>query len=346
MSQQEFDQAIAELLTQFRRYRRLIVVVAIVIAVVAALQTTFYKVEADEQGVVLRFGEHVRLTSPGLHTKLPWPIESVQQVAVEKVQKLEFGFATSRPGRRTMYDRTSQDNKEVARMLTGDLNLAHVEWIVRYKINDAAKYLFALGGSRNQRVAVEDTIRDASETVMRRLVGDVSVDTVLTTGRDQIATDAKRELQQFMDSFDCGITIVTVKLQTVSPPELVKDAFDAVNRARQNKERVVNNSLGERNRKIPEARGRRDRVIAEAEGYTDRVVKTATGHADAFLSKLAEYKKAPEVTRLRLYLESMEEVLSGVNDIVIIDQSIRGILPLLNLDAGGSQLSGAKGGVR
>ncbi|MEE9294694.1 MAG: FtsH protease activity modulator HflK [Phycisphaerae bacterium] len=346
MAKQEFDQAIDELKFYFRRYRRLIVVIAIGVVVLVGLDTTFYKVEADEQGVVLRFGRLARLTEPGLHTKLPWPIETVQQVPVAKVQKLEFGFVTAQPGRRTMYERPTATSKDVARMLTGDLNLAHVEWIVRYKINDAAKYLFAIGGARSQRVAVEDTIRDASETVMRRLVGDVSVDTVLTTGRDQIATDGKRELQEFLNNFDCGVTVVAVKLQTVSPPDLVKDAFDAVNRARQNKERVVNNSLGERNRRIPEARGKRDRAIAEAEGYMDRVVKAGTGRANAFLSKLEEYKKAPEVTRLRLYLEAMEDVLSKVDDIIIIDQSVRGVLPLLDLDRTGALVKGAKGGGR
>jgi membrane protease subunit HflK len=164
------------------------------------------------------------------------------------------------------------------------------------------------------------------------LVGDVSVDEVLTFGRDAIASNAKRELQKMLDRFDCGINILALKLQSVSPPEPVKDAFDSVNRARQNKERVVNDALGERNRLIPEARGRRDRTIAEAEGYEALTVRAATGHAGAFLAKLEEYKKAPEVTRTRLYLEALENLLQRVDDLLIIDRSVSSPLPLLNLN--------------
>ncbi len=348
MSEPDFTQMMAELKYILQRYRRLIVVIGVVGVGSFLVGSTAYTIGPDEEGVVLRFGRHVDSTSPGLHWKLPWPVDSVLRVPVTRVQKLEFGFATPMPTRRTQFRATTASTNDVARMLTGDLNLAHVEWIVQYRILDAAKYLFKIGGPRrrDQRSNVEDTIRDASETVMRRLVGDVSVDDVLTTGRDQIATDGKRELQEYLDGFDCGVTIVAVKLQTVSPPEPVKDAFDAVNRARQNKEQVVNNARGERNRRIPEARGMRDRMIAEAEGYQDRVVRTATGMANAFSSKLAEYKKAPEVTRTRLYLEAMEDVLSEVDDIIIIDESVRGILPLLNLEGSRSVVQRPKGGGR
>ena len=343
---QEFDQAMFELKYALRRYRRLITVIIVVVVGLWFFEQTFYSVKADEEGVLLRFGAHVASTDPGLHMKFPWPVDRAIRVPIRRVKTLEFGFATLEAGRQTRYRSPSMADADMARMLTGDLNLAHVEWIVQYRISDAAKFLFKIGGARSQTEAVEDTIRDVAETAVRKLVGDVSVDEVLTIGRDRVATDAKLEIQKYLDGFDCGIQIVTVKLQTVSPPEPVKDAFDAVNRARQNKERVVNEARGERNRLIPEARGLRDRAIAEAEGYHQRVVKTARGRANAFLSKLAEYKKAPEVTRARLYLETMEEVLAEVRNVVIIDDSVGGVLPLLNLDETGSLPLAGKGGSR
>jgi membrane protease subunit HflK len=220
-------------------------------------------------------------------------------------------------------------------MLTGDLNLAHVEWIVQYRIKDSKDYLFQIGGHPDSKLAVEDTIRDVSESVMRKSVGDASVDEVITIGRDQIASDAKVEIQKMLNEYKAGIEIVTVKLQAATPPEEVKDAFDEVNRARQNKERVVNEAMGERNRMVPAARGQRDRIISEAEGYRERVVRETQGRANAFVAQLAEFEKAPEVTEARLYLTAMEEVLGQAESTTVIDESIRGLLPLLNLEAGG-----------
>jgi len=325
----------------FNRYRGLIVLGVLLVAVILVAGTIFYQVEADSEGVVLRLGRYVRTTPPGLHTKLPWPIETVDTVPVQRIESLEFGFATAQPGRRTQYARATAYQAEVARMLTGDLNLAHVEWIVQYRIKDAFSYLFKIGGSADSRVAVGDLIRDVSEAVMRKLVGDASIDEVITIGRDKIASDAKIEIQKMLDSYEAGIDIVTVKLQTAAPPAPVRDAFDAVNRARQNKERVVNEALGERNRKIPAARGQRDRMISEAEGYKERVVREMTGRANAFLSQLAEFEKAPEVTKVRLYLETMEEVLGRVGKLTVIDTKVQGVLPLLNLD--GQSLPGVRG---
>jgi membrane protease subunit HflK len=312
--------------------------------VLLVLNSVFYSVNTEEQGVLLRFGKHVKTTDPGLHAKLPWPVEEVINVPTQQVRGLEFGFGTLRAGQVTQYRAPSPEDKRVAEMLTGDLNLGHVEWIVQYRIADPYRFLFRLGGNRDPFQAVEDTIQDASETVMRRLVGDVSVDEVLTIGRDRIAGDAKALLQDMVDDFDCGVTIVTVKLQSVSPPEPVKDAFDSVNRARQNKERTVNEARGERNKLIPAARGQRDRAIAEAEGYRERVVRTATGRANAFLAQLEKYREAPEITRTRLYLEAMQDLLATVKHKTVIDESIGGVLPLLDLnDQSVTPLSG-KGG--
>jgi membrane protease subunit HflK len=195
--------------------------------------------------------------------------------------------------------------------------------------------------------AVPDTISDVSESVMRKLVGDSSIDYVLTIGREQLAKEAEKMIQEELDSFEAGIDIITVKLQTTSPPtETVQDAFQEVNRARQKKEQVVNEALGERNSKIPAARGAKDKTIAEAEGYQNRIILETTGKINAFLAQLTEYEKAPEVTRKRLYLEAMEEILSQAGGKTIIDESVRGVLPLLNLDQGPPLPSVETGGVR
>ena len=260
---------------------------------------------------------------------------------------MEFGFGTAQPGRVTRYAPKSADDLEVAEMLTGDLNLGHVEWIVQYRVKDSEQYLFKVGTaeaiSRSRlpsgsdfevNPAVPDTIRDVSESVMRKLVGDSSIDYVLTIGRDQIAKDAEILIQEELDGFETGVDVVTVKLQTTAPPTAaVQDAFQDVNRARQKKERLINEAQGERNFKIPAARGAKDKAISEAEGYQSRIVLETTGKINAFLAQLKEYEKAPAVTRQRLYLEAMEEILAKVGSKTIIDESVRGVLPLLNLDA-------------
>ena len=325
------------------RWGRITLALVLLLAVWTGV-SVFYTVEADSEGVVLRFGEYYKTTLPGLHAKLPWPIDTVMVVPVQQIQTLEFGFGTIAAGQVTRYAAQTQEHETMARMLTGDLNLAHVEWIVQYRIKDAQHYLFRIGGHSSNKVAVENTIRNAAEAVLRKLVGDRSVDEVITRGREEIASEAKREIQEMVDNFEAGVEVVTVKLQSATPPEAVKDAFDAVNRARQNKERVINEARGERNRVIPAARGQRDRMISEAEGYRERVVPEMTGRANAFLAQLAEYQKAPEVTRTRLYLEAMEETLAQVDSITVIDESVRGLLPMLNLDFVDTSAKGQKEG--
>lgn len=317
------------------------------VAIVTLVMTMFCRVDASEQGIVLRFGKHVRTIDPGLQMKMPWPIEQVYTVPVRRVQTLEFGFNTVAAGRNTSYAPRNKINDEVADMLTGDLNLAHVEWIVQYRIQDAFDSLFSVGGgddmywesvshkirSNDVNPALPDTIRDVSESVMRKLVGDRSVDSVLTIVREEIASQAKREIQQMLDKFGTGVEVITVKLQTTSPPEEVKQAFQDVNRAQQQMERAVNEAEGERNRQLPAAQGRRDQMISEAEGYKERITLETLGRINAFKAKLAEYEKAPEVTKKRLYLEAMQEVLGNVGNKTIIDDSVQGMLPILNLNS-------------
>lgn len=358
------DERVEEIVKWLRVGTPLILAGLVLLIVLFGSLTAFYRVDASDQGVVLRFGRHHRTTEPGLHMKWPWPIETVYDIPVRRVQVLEFGFATETPGRITTYTPDTEQEMDVAEMLTGDLNLAKVEWIVQYRVSDPAAYLFNMGSADGTPAeampvgvdyepnpAVPHTISNVSESVLRRLAGDVSVDSVLTLEREVIAVDAKRAIQEKLDEFEAGVEIVTVKLQSTSPPEEVKEAFQEVNRARQNKERLVNEAKGERNSKIPAARGKRDQMISEAEGYAERIKLETTGQVAAFEAQLTEYEKAPEVTRTRLYLEAMEEVLMQVDDKIILDESVEGLLPLLNLDAGTSQggrsASGnTRGGVR
>ena len=299
----------------------------VVIAVVWVLATSIYQVDADTEGVVLRFGRIVDTTGPGLHAKLPFGIDRVERVRVKRVQTLEIGFHTVRAGKRTIYERT-RDEERASAMLTGDINAALVEWIVQYRPNDPEAYLFRV-------VDVQETIEVASEAMMRRLVGDRSVDEVITTGREEVAQEMKAELQKLVDQYDCGVEIVTVKLQNVTPPEKVKEAFDGVNKARQEKDRVKNEAEGERNRLIPQARGDRERKVREAEGYAKKVVAEAKGRSAAFLAKWNAYKQAPEATHQRLYIEALETALAGSGRKVIVDDEMKGLLPLLNLDEKG-----------
>ncbi len=342
---------------EINRWIRRGLLVLLAIVVLSLVSSIFYRIDASDEGVVLRFGKIQETAMPGLHWKLPWPIDSVYKVPVQRIQILEFGFATEQPGRKTLYSPPTEAELGVAEMLTGDLNLGHVDWIVQYRVKDSGKYLFNIGGAKvgdaldlygetssEVNPAVPDTIRDISESVMRKLVGDSSIDYVLTIGRDQIAKDAERMIQEELDSFEAGVDIVTVKLQTTSPPTAaVKDAFQEVNRARQKKDRLINEAEGEKNSKIPAARGAKEKAITEAEGYQNRVVLETTGQINAFLAQLAEYEKAPEVTRKRLYLEAMEEILANAGSKIIIDDSVRGVVPLLNLDPGAATPSVLKG---
>ncbi len=343
MANQEFEEFQYAVRQAWQRYRGFIVIAVILMLVIWIAGSSYYTVGPDSRGVVLRFGEPKEPTTPGLHFKMPWPVDVVYTVPVEKVQSIEFGYRTVSAGRRTVYAQESESDRTLARMLTADLNLAHVEWVVQYRIKDADKYLFKIGGEARSTPArnARDLIGDVSEAIMRQIIGDVSVDSVITTGREKIASDAKAKMQTMLDGFESGIKVVAVKLQTASPPEPVKDAFDAVNRAKQAKEKRVNEAKGERNAKIPAARGKKDRAIAEAEGYALRVVMEAEGHANAFLAKLKEYNVAPEITRVRLYLEAMEKVFSNVPDKTVIDESIKGMLPLLHLNADGDGVAHA-----
>lgn len=293
---------------------------AIVILVVLA--SGLYSVGADEVGVILRFGKYVRTTNPGLHLKVPFGIESVSKVKVKKVFKQEFGFRTLKAAVRTQYSTKSFLDESL--MLTGDLNVAEVEWIVQYKVKDPYNFLFKIKDPA-------ETLRAMSESVVRRVVGDRDVTDVLTVGRIEIAKEVEAGLQQLLDQFESGLQVVTVKLQGVNPPEPVRPAFNEVNRAKQDKETMINEAWEGYNKRIPRAKGEAEQMIAEAEGYALRRVNRADGDASLFNQVYREYRMSPDVTRRRMYLETMATILPTIKDIYIVDEDQKSILPLLDL---------------
>jgi len=299
---------------------RTIIIAAVVVVL---LFGSVYQVSPEEIGVILRFGKFARTSDPGLHFKLPLGIELLTRVPVQRQLKLEFGFRTTRPGVRSEYRITPETAKEAV-MLTGDLNVVVVEWIVQYKIKDAYNFLFKL---RN----VEDTFRFMNEAVVTKIVGDNSVDEVLTIGRARIASQAKEELQQLCDLYEIGIDVNQLIFQDVNPPDLVKPSFNEVNESLQEKERKINEAWSDYNQEIPRASGEAEQVIRGAEGYATERVNRSQGDAALFTSVYKEYARAPLVTRKRLYLETINEVLLKVKKKIILDEKQRNFLPLLNL---------------
>lgn len=295
------------------------------IIVVIILFTMFFQVQPEEDAVVQRFGKYVRTAGPGLHFKLPIGMEKVTKVKTRIVLKQEFGFSTVRAGIQTEYDRSDRRQyRDESTMLTGDLNVADVEWIVQYKISDPKAYLF--NTRRPGRI-----IRDISEAVMRQIVGDKKVTEVLTYGRMSIEEAARDNLQKILDLYKTGIHIVTVKLQDVNPPEAVKPSFNEVNAAKQESDQLVNEAWKAYNKVIPEARGKAGRTIANAEGYAIERINNAKGDSKRFMALLREYSKAPRVTRKRLYLETVQDVLGKVDQIYVVDPKLKSIVPLLNM---------------
>lgn len=303
-----------------KNLRRYIWGAAIGLVVIFLGFSSYYQVPTDSRGVVQRFGCFNRITDPGLRFK--WPlIETVQKPQVERIFKEEFGFATLKAGVQSTY---GNKDKDVSLMLCGDLSVAEVEWIVQYKIGDPKLFLFNI---RNPG----KLIRDAAESVMRRVVGDSSVDEVLTLRRIQINVEAEEKMQEILNKYESGISIVAVKLQDVNPPERVKPAFNEVNASQQDKERLVNQALEEYNKVIPRARGEALQLIKQAEAYAIDRTNTATGDANRFNQIYAEYQQSKDVTRRRMYLESMGKVLPTIQKKYIVDDSVKGLLPLMQL---------------
>lgn len=314
----------AKTIPKFTRKRVLPTI--IILAVVIIIFTGFYTVDPEEVGIIQRFGKYVNTTEPGLHFKIPFGIDKLTKVKVKHVYKEEFGFRTLKSGVRTQYSTRNYDFESL--MLTGDLNIADVQWIVQYRIKDPFAYLFRI---RN----IEETIRDLAEAVVREVVGDRSVDEVIVLSRKEIADRTEILLQEELDKYGSGIEIYTINLQNVNPPDRVKPAFNDVNSAKQEKERIINEAWQQYNNIIPEAKGKALKTIEEAEGYAVNRVNRANGDATRFVSMYNQYRNAKTITKKRLYLETMQNILPRVEKIYIVDEEQQGILPLLNLDKGG-----------
>ena len=299
----------------------LIVAAALLIALLAGLARGVYTVGPEGVGVVQRFGKFIGTVGPGLRFKLPFGIDTVTVLPVKRQLKMEFGFGT--PGA-TRPSQSSGESKAESDMVTGDLNAAHVEWVVQYEISDPEQFLF------NHREP-DPTLRDFSESVMREVIGDRTIDEVLTIGRQGIENEAIANLTELVHNLNMGLRVQQVQLKDVHPPRPVQQAFEEVNRAQQEREQMINQANGEYNKVVPRASGEAQRQLSEAEGYALKRVNEAKGDVARFSALLEQYEKAPEVTRQRLYLETLGEVLPKLGGKVILDADAKQFLPLMNV---------------
>src|SRR5213595_1044108 len=300
---------------------RLITGVVIVILLAILIWTACYAVQAESEGVVLRFGKFLKTVEPGLHFKLPFSIDHVTVLPTRRQLKLEFGFVT--PGYTNPYQ-PGKDAREERSMVTGDLNAALVEWVVQYRIEDPKQYLFDV---RNPN----QTLRDLSEAAMREVIGDRTVDEVITIGRQDIEVAALARMQELATRYKLGVRVDQVQLKNVNPPREVQASFNEVNKAQQDRENAINVANGDYNEAVPRARGQADQTVRGAEGYRFKRVNEAEGDVASFNATLGQYIKAPEITRTRLYLETMGDVLPSMGPKIIIDDSMKQLLPILPL---------------
>lgn len=287
--------------------------------------TAYYTVPSDSVAVVQRFGKYLKQVPPGLHFKVPMGIDAATIVPVKRQLKQEFGFATA--GARDEYQSPlPRDQQKETQMVTGDLNAALVEWVIQYRISDPVKFLFEVREPR-------ETLRYVSESVMREVVGDRTVDEVITIGRQEIESEALTRMQSLSSKYEMGISIDQVQLKNINPPLPVQASFNEVNQAQQEKEKLINEARRDYNKVIPLAQGEKDQRIREADGYRLKRVNEAEGDAARFSALFTEFSKAPEVTSRRIYIETLQDVMPGIRSKIIIDEQARGILPLLNLDS-------------
>ena len=302
----------------------LIVLVLFVLMVVIGLWTCVYTVRAEEVGVVTRFGKYIKTVQPGLGFKAPYGVDRVDKVPVRRQLKQEFGFGTAGATNATQSSPSAHEQEQEKTMVTGDLNSALVEWVIQYRIDEPTEFLF------NVR-APGETLRDVSESVMREIVGDRTVDEVITVGRQEIEATALVKLQQVTDLYEMGLTIDQVQLKNVNPPRAVQASFNEVNQAEQEREKLINVANGQYNREVPRARGEADRAISGAEGYALQRVNEAEGDAERFRAVFEEYLKAPDITRRRIYLETLLDVMPKLRTKIIVDDEARQIIPLLQI---------------
>lgn len=307
----------------------------LIFAAAAMLWSSFYTVEAESEGVLLRFGRFIRTTDPGLHFKLPLGMDEVLIIPTRRQLKMEFGFGT---GGYTNPYQPSRNPQEEKSMVTGDLNAALVEWVVQYRIENPKEYLFDV---RHPDL----TLRDLSEAAMREIVGDRTVDEVLTVGRQEIEVAALARMQELVRRYQLGIRLDGVQLKDVNPPRQVEASFNEVNKAQQDRASAINVAVGDYNKAVPRARGQAEQTLSAAEGYRFKRVNEAEGDVAAFKLQFTQYLKAPETTRARIYLETLAEVLPKAGQKTILDESLslRQLFPIFPLQPGASPQSENQG---
>jgi len=325
-SSEDFEKKVIEiknnLKKKFNSQKTFLPIVIAIFLIVIGGYTSMYEVDTEETGVVLRFGKFSGFVDPGLHFKIPFGVDQIYLVQTGRVLKEEFGFRTVRPDVRSTF--TKQGLEEESLTLTGDLNVSDVEWIVQFQVADPYKFIFRI------KDPIE-TIRDIAEAMVRKSIGNANVTEVLTTERANLANDIQVNLQATLNQYDIGVRIVTVKFQDVTPPDPVKAAYNEVNESEQQRESLIFQAREQYNREVPRARGEAKKVLQEAEGYAVERVNKARGETNRFLALLTEYRKAPSVTRSRIYLETLEEVLPRLDEIYVMDDKSGGLLPLLPL---------------
>ena len=325
-SSEDFEKKVIEIKNHFKnkfgQQKGFLPIVIIAFLILVGGYSSMYEVDTEETGVVLRFGKFHSFAEPGLHFKIPLGVDRVYLVQTGRVLKEEFGFRTVKPDVRSTY--TKKGLEEESLTLTGDLNVSDVEWIVQLQVSDPFKFIFRIKDPVG-------TIRDIAEAMVRMAIGNANVTEVLTTELALLAYEIQVDLQSTLNNYDIGVRIVTVKFQDVTPPDPVKAAYNEVNESEQQRESLIFQAREQFNREVPRARGEAKKVLQEAEGYAVERVNKARGETNRFLALLTEYRKAPSVTRSRIYLETLEEVLPRLDEIYVMDAKNAGALPLLPL---------------
>ncbi len=313
--------------------KRMIFIIAGIILILIFIFSSFYTVKTDEVGVIKRLGKYLKTTDSGLHFKLPFNIDTVTKVKGSNyIFPVEFGYRTMKAGVETQFIKGKQYEFE-SQMLTGDLNIAEVSWVVQYRITNPRDYLFNVIGTAQQGPI--KTIRDVSEAVTRKIVGDHSVDEVIIIERRSIALQVRQEIQEILDLYKIGVTIETVELQDVNPPEPVRPSFNEVNASRQEMEKVINQAYEAYNKVIPKAKGEAEKTIKQSEGYALNRINRAEGDAKKFISIYEQYRLSKDVTRRRMYIEALSLILPKIEKKYVVDKNLKNLLPLLQMNEKG-----------
>jgi membrane protease subunit HflK len=297
--------------------------IVVLVALILIGLNSYYTVEPQETAVIQRFGRFIGTAEAGLHFKIPFGVDTVSKVVTGQILNSEYGYRTEKADVRSQFQEKGFEQESL--MLSGDLNVVNVQWVVQYQIKDPVDYLFKVNG-------VQATLNDISESVMRRIVGNRYSDEVITVGRESVAEQCRKEIQEIMDLYKTGLQIVAVKLQNASVPNPVLASFNEVSEAGQEKDRMINEAQRAYNEKIPRAVGEARQTVTQAEGYATERVNRAEGEAKRFLDILAEYEKAPDVTRRRMYLDSVEGLLGKAGHFFVVDEKQKNILPLFDLN--------------